>query len=221
MKKVLQLEKNIIEDIGHAFGYYDYSTEHGFIDAFSSRDAVAAFTCGYARMALKSGMMHTTSENGEAYIAYKLPGQKVSLKAMLPLAKGLLNPMKTKDLIRFVKVMVKGGSGLDKQFDKAKIPYIYVGMVCVREQYQGRGYMRKVMDIAFTEGNRLGVPVILDTDAKSKCDKYMHLGMELAGTRCFGEHGVLYDLIKYSDCYSNVSQTKCACIRLSVTRTDS
>ena len=57
--------------------------------------------------------------------------------------------------------------------------------------------MRRVMDMAFAEGNRLGVPVILDTDAKSKCDKYGHLGMELAGTRRFGEYGVLYDLIKY------------------------
>lgn len=37
--------------------------------------------------------------------------------------------------------------------------------------------------MAFAEGNRLKVPVILDTDAKSKCDKYVHLGMELSGTR--------------------------------------
>lgn len=33
----------------------------------------------------------------------------------------------------------------------------------------------------------------------SKCDKYVHLGMTLAGTRRFGEYGVLYDLIKYPD----------------------
>ena len=59
--------------------------------------------------------------------------------------------------------------------------------------------MRKVMDIAFAEGNRLQVPVVLDTDAKSKCDKYMHLGMELAGKRNFGRHGFLYDLVKYPD----------------------
>lgn len=57
--------------------------------------------------------------------------------------------------------------------------------------------MRKVMDMAFAEGDRLGVPVILETDAKSKCDKYVHLGMELAGTRDIGEFGKLYDLIKY------------------------
>ena len=55
------------------------------------------------------------------------------------------------------------------------------------------------MDIAFKEGDRLQIPVILDTDAKSKCDKYVHLGMELVKTRKFGEYGVLYDLIRYPD----------------------
>lgn len=69
----------------------------------------------------------------------------------------------------------------------------------MREQFQGQVYMRKVLVFAFTEGNRLGIPVILDTDAKSKSDKYVHLGMELAGTRSFGDTGVLYDLIKYPD----------------------
>ena len=86
-----------------------------------------------------------------------------------------------------------------RALDREKKPYIYVGLVCVREPYQGQGYRRKLMDRAFSEGDRLGVPVILDTDAKSKCDRYRHLGMELAGERRFGTHGVLYDLIRYPD----------------------
>ena len=77
--------------------------------------------------------------------------------------------------------------------------YIFVDMACVRKAYREQGHMRKVMDIAFAAGNRLGVPVILDTDAKSRCDKYVPLGMELAGTRRFGEYGILYDLIKYPE----------------------
>ena len=75
--------------------------------------------------------------------------------------------MNFRDLLRCSRNMSKGGSGLGKQLDKAMKPYIYVGLVCVREPYQGQGYMRKVMDMAFSEGNRLGVPVILDTDARS------------------------------------------------------
>lgn len=197
--KAAALDENTIRDIGHAFGYYDYGTEHGLIDAFPSREAVASFICGYAKMTLQSGMLYATSEAGEGFIAYKLPGEKITLKAGLYLARGFLSAMDSRSLVRFIRIMSKGGSGLGKQLDKAKKPYIYVGMVCVREPYQGQGYMRRVMDMAFAEGNRLGVPVILDTDARSKCDKYIHLGMELAGTRRFGEYGVLYDLIKYPD----------------------
>lgn len=197
--KVTTFDESIAHDIGNAFGYYDYGDEHGLADAFQNRDAVAEYIGGYVRMTFACGMLYTTSERGEGYIAYKLPGQKLGLKAMLPLAKAFFGCMDFGSVVRFVKIMSKGGSGLDKKLDKEKTPYIFVGMVCVREQFQGQGYMRKVMDIAFSEGNRLKVPVILETDAKSKCDKYVHLGMELAGERRFGDYGVLYDLVKYPD----------------------
>ena len=197
--KVTTLDESIIQDIGHAFGYYNYGTEHGLIEAFPNRDAAASFISGYVRMALQSGMLYTISENGEGYIAYRLPGKKTGLKAGFHLAKGLLGAMKIGELIRFAKIMSKGSSGLQKKLDREKKPYIYVGLVCVREAYQGQGYMRKLMDIAFKEGDRLQIPVILDTDAKSKCDKYVHLGMELVKTRKFGEYGVLYDLIRSPD----------------------
>lgn len=197
--KVKTVDENVIRDIGHAFAYYDYGEEPGMGEAFPSREAVDAFICGYVRMALENGSFYATSEKGEGYIAYKCPGEKISLKAVLCMAKAVLGSMKMKDLFHYLKVAAKSGSGPTKQFDREKKPYIFVGMVCVREKYQGQGYMRKVMELAFAEGKRLGVPVILDTDAKSKCDKYMHLGMELAGTRRFGEQGVLYDLIWYPD----------------------
>ena len=38
----------------------------------------------------------------------------------------------------------------------------------MREKYQRQGYMRKVLNIAFAEGDRLGVSVILETDAKKQ-----------------------------------------------------
>lgn len=76
---------------------------------------------------------------------------------MLPLAKGLLGSMTPKALFRFAKIMAKGEPGLDKRFDREKKPYLFVGLVCVREPYQGQGYMRRIMDMAFREGDRLGV----------------------------------------------------------------
>ena len=196
---VKTLDESIISDIGHAFGYYDYGTEGGLVSLYSSQEAASIYIQGYVRSMLKGGFLHTTSERGEGYIAYKLPGQKIGLKTALPLLKGIFQSMTIKEIFHFIKLAAKGGSGLDDQMNKAKKPHIYVGMVCVREPYQGQGYMRKVMYIAFAEGNRLQVPVVLDTDARSKCDKYMHLGMELVGTRRFGTEGTLYDLVKYPD----------------------
>ena len=197
--KVETLDESTLHDIGHAFGYYDYGAEHGLIDAFPSRDAAAAFIDGYVRMALQSGMLYTTSENHEGFIAYRRPGEKPNLRSVLPLAKALFGSLKLKELLRFSRILSRGGPGLNKKLDKEKKPYLFVGLVCVREAYQGQGYMRKLMDMAFAEGRRLDVPVILDTDAQSKCDKYMHLGMELGGIRRFGDSGVLYDLIRYPD----------------------
>ena len=140
--RVTDLDAQIPDQIGHAFGYYDYGEEIGMDSFFRSKDAVADYIAGYVRMAFAGGMLYGIREPGRGYI---------------------------------------------------------VGMVCVPEEFQGQGYMRSVMELAYAEGNRLKVPVILETDAKSKCDKYIHLGMHLEGIRDLGNYGKLYDLIKYPD----------------------
>lgn len=105
--------------------------------------------------------------------------------------------MTLRELARFAQLMKRAGPGLDDRLKREKTPFLFVGMVCVREEFQGQGYMRQVMDLAFREGDRLGVPVVLNTDAWSKCVKYQRLGMELAGTRDVGDRWKLYDLIRY------------------------
>ena len=197
--KIQSLDENIVKDIGHAFGYYDYGQETGMTAAFSDKEATAEYICAYVRGMLRGGFLYATSERGEGFIAYKLPKEKLGIGTLCPIAKGMLRNSSLKRLLRFGTAIKRAGTSLQDRMDKEKKPYIFVGLVCVREPYQGQGYMRRVMDIAFSEGDRLGVPVILETDAKSKCDKYVHLGMELAGTRDIGEFGVLYDLIKYPE----------------------
>lgn len=197
--RVKELDEQSIQDIGHAFGYYNYGDEKGLDACFRSRDAVAEYICGFVRCVLADGYLRTTSERGEGYIAYILPGQKVSFRAARLLLQGVRRSMNLKEILHFMKVIRKSGPSLEDLMKKEKKPCVYVGMVCVREAYQGQGYMRKVMELAFAEGRRLGIPVILDTDARSKCEKYMHLGMQLSGTRSFGDCGTLYDLIWYPD----------------------
>lgn len=54
----------MIQDIGHAFGYYDYGTERGLINAFPSREATAVYISGCVRMTLRGGILYSTGENG-------------------------------------------------------------------------------------------------------------------------------------------------------------
>ena len=72
------------------------------------------------------------------------------------------------------------------------------GLICVREPYQGQGYMRKALEIAFGEGIRRDCPVLLETDAVLKRDKYVHLGMKNIRTRKLDDSACLYDLVKES-----------------------
>ena len=203
---VRELDEKIMEEIGHAFGYYDYGAEPGLVSLYPSREAAAEYICAYVRAALRGGFLHTVGEYGEAYIAYKKPGDRISVRAVWPVVRAEFRGKSfskvigfSRQVIRLIRLTQKGGPGLEDRFKKEKKPCLFVGMVCVREQYQGQGFMSKVMELAFAEGNRLGVPVILETDAKSKCEKYIHLGMELAGIRNLGEYGKIYDLIKYPD----------------------
>ena len=195
--KVNELDEGAIRDIGHAFGYYDYGGEQGLASFFPSQVATSLYIQGYVRGMLRGVFLHSTGPRNEGFIAYKLPGQKIGWRTVKPLAGGMLRSLGLSGVLRLARAMKRGGPSLRDRFDKERKPYLFVGLVCVRAEFQGQGYLRRVMDLAFTEGDRLGVPVILDTDAKSKCEKYQHLGMELAGTRPFGEGGLLYDLIRY------------------------
>lgn len=69
-------------------------------------------------------------------------------------------------------------------------------MLVVCEQYQGQGFMRKALEIAFEDGRKRNCPVLLETDAVMKRDKYVHLGMKNIQTRQIDEGAYLYDLVK-------------------------
>ena len=84
--RVTDLDAQIPDQIGHAFGYYDYGEEIGMDSFFRSKDAVADYIAGYVRMAFAGGMLYGIREPGRGYIAYKLPGQKLGFGASMELA---------------------------------------------------------------------------------------------------------------------------------------
>lgn len=110
--KVTTLEETAIHDIGHAFGYYDYGQETGMTAAFSGKAATEDYICAYVRGMLRGGFLHTISERGEGYIAYKLPGEKLGFKTMWPIVQGMLRNSSLKRLMGFGMAMKRGGISL-------------------------------------------------------------------------------------------------------------
>lgn len=64
--RVTDLDAQIPDQIGHAFGYYDYGEEIGMDSFFRSKDAVADYIAGYVRMAFAGGMLYGIREPGRA-----------------------------------------------------------------------------------------------------------------------------------------------------------
>ena len=119
--KITKWDAQAAEDIGHAFGHYDYGQETGMGVFYSSKEAVANYIAGYVRMAFEGQMLYTTSERGEGYIAYTLPGQKMNFKAGMAILKALFHNMSLKEMICMGKALSKGGripSGSNEKREK-------------------------------------------------------------------------------------------------------
>lgn len=196
MVKVTSLPESEIEQIGEAFADHIYDDgERGMAYLFGSRENVKEYICGYVRSMLKGGFLYSTSEKHEAFVAYKYSKDKLPLSAGIELLKAIFKTIGLSGGIKMMKAIKSGGESCEDTFKKKKKPYVFVGMLAVRKQYQGQGYMRKALDIAFEEGRKKGCPVILETDAVLKRDKYVHLGMKNIQTRKIGDGAYLYDLI--------------------------
>ena len=85
---------------------------------------------------------------------------------------------------------------VETRMRKAKRKFLRIEMLVVRNEYQGQGFMRKMMEFTYRLADKKQVPVILDTDDKDKAARYEHLGMKLDRVRSCGERFHMYDLIR-------------------------
>ena len=87
------------------------------------------------------------------------------------------------------------GESFEDSLKKTKKKYIFVALVAVPEEHQGKGHMRKLLEFAFEKGHENNCPVILDTDDSLKKTKYEHLGMKTVRTRKIADDSFMYDLV--------------------------
>ena len=198
--KISSLKDEEIRKIGDTFAGHEYAeAEWGMGYLTKNRRAISDYICAYVRMTINERTLYSTSDRHEAFIAFHSSDHRISISS----AKEVLGAIPGNLDISHAVVMAKGlsqaGRGYGSILSKLKIPHIYVSLVAVTKEYQGQGYMRKLLEIAFEEGRRHAVPVVLDTDAMLKRDKYAHLGMKCVTTQHFTEGVEMYGMVYEPD----------------------
>lgn len=197
MQKVTQIADDELEAIGRAFAGYQYPEDDRGMFPFEDDKAALRDSINVtARACQQAGILYTTSDRHEGFVALLAPGDRYPLKAIWTMVSGFLRIYGLRRCWQYIRFALRGGEGLDDQLKKKKQKFVYVLMLAVAEPYQGQGYMRPLMEFAYQVAEQHHVPCILETDAAEKRDKYCHLGMREVYRRDFGGHHYGYELMR-------------------------
>ena len=196
--KLKNVSKESMNEITKAFSKYQYEdTEEGLYYLCKGKKGIETYMKGFVLAGIKSGWLYTISENQEGYIMISEPTSKVSFLGMKNLIIGSFKGMGIKGAIQFFKDMKASGESLENKLKRENKEFIQIEMLVVKREYQNKGYMRKLVQIAFDKADELGIPCIVSTDGILKMQKYEHLGFKHYQDRKFKEKVYEHDLIRY------------------------
>ena len=203
MEKLIGLNKadvtEISKQIADAFYDYKYNEDDlGLVKYIKSKDDMFIYMNAITQAAYNSGLLYTTSDKREGYLM--LSGDGAGSVRFFDGIKMIIAEKKAlggfSNMKAFIKACFAEGSTIETRMRKAKRKFIRIEMLVVRQEFQGQGFMRKILEDVYKVADKENVPVILDTDDKDKAARYEHLGMKLERIRNCGEKFHMYDLIR-------------------------
>ena len=203
MEKLTGLNKTDVTEISKqiADAFYDYKYNEddlGLVKYIKSRDDMFIYMNAITQAAYKSGLLYATSDKREGYLM--LSGEGAGSVRFFDGIKMIMAEKKAlggfSNMKAFIKACFAEGSTIETRMRKTKRKFIRIEMLVVRPEFQGQGFMRKILEDVYKLADKENVPVILDTDDKDKAARYEHLGMKLDRIRNCGEKFQMYDLIR-------------------------
>ncbi len=203
MEKLTGLNKTDVTEISKqiADAFYDYKYNEddlGSVKYIKSRDDMFIYMNAITQAAYNSGLLYATSDKREGYLM--LSGEGAGSVRFFDGIKMIIAEKKAlggfSNMKAFIKACFAEGSTIESRMRKAKRKFIRIEMLVVRPEFQGQGFMRKILEDVYKLADKENVPVILDTDDKDKAARYEHLGMKLDRIRNCGEKFHMYDLIR-------------------------
>ena len=162
MQKVSNMTKEELAHYGTLIGEAFAAEGDGIATTAPREDIIKAFEI-MTEYFYNSGVLYTTSDNHEGFLAYWRKSTKIKLKPALHMVGRMLREMS----FRSVRIVAGSSEELYAKVYKKEKDYVAVSMVVVMREYQGKGYME-----------REGIPCVLDTDTELKVAKYTKCGMK-------------------------------------------
>lgn len=151
---------------------------------------------GYFEAALRNGSLYCAGENKEGWFIFETPETKRDIHGSLLQGRWMLKAFGLKKGIRYIREIMNSGTYLSSEFSRQKKPFAKIEFIAVAKEYQGQGYMRRMMEYAFSESDRLGLPLILTTDDEKKVRIYEHFGMKMVRKHVVSKRAVYYEMLK-------------------------
>ena len=120
MIKVTELSEKDLREIGLAYANYVYPEDDKGMFPFSDKEMLTKYIVGFARSCMQSGMLYTTSEKHEGYIAITTLDTKYSFQSVKTFIREVIGSLGWKRYIWFAKYIVRGGESLETKMRKKK-----------------------------------------------------------------------------------------------------
>ncbi len=108
----------------------------------------------------------------------------------------MLSAFGLKKGIRYIKEIMNSGTYLASEFSRQKKQFTKIEFIAVAREYRRQGYMRQMMEYAFAESERLGLPLILTTDDEKKVAVYEHFGMKMVRRHIISDRAVYFEMFR-------------------------
>ncbi len=189
-----------MKEFAEVFANYDYGDEEigmvPYYPGYPNRRSLVNYLVAMMRTANEYEGIYATSDNKEGIIILTDTTHPYPGISMFKMVWRMARALGFKNFRKIIKKFQAGGASLEKIYRDSKKDFVQIELLAVKKEYQGKGFMRPLVETAFEVAKRNSLPVIVSTDAKLKKDKYEHIGMKHINTRKLGAKSFMYDLVK-------------------------
>ena len=140
MQKVSNMTKEELAHYGTLIGEAFAAEGDGIATTAPREDIIKAFEI-MTEYFYNSGVLYTTSDNHEGFLAYWRKSTKIKLKPALHMVGRMLREMS----FRSVRIVAGSSEELYSKVYKKEKDYVAVSMVVVLREYQGKGYGKQAV----------------------------------------------------------------------------